>query len=99
MRRFRTIAVIILMLVVVAVSWQPVSAYLALRNAPKWKTAEVTKGNVTAMVNATGTIKPVLQISVGAFVSGPISKLHVEFNDEVKEGQLMAEIDPRIYVA
>jgi HlyD family secretion protein len=99
MRTFVTIVVIILILGVAAVAWQPVSHYVALRSVPKWKTATVTEGNVAAVVNATGTIKPVLQISVGAFVSGPIAKIHVEFNEEVKKDQLMAEIDPRIYVA
>ncbi len=99
MRTFATIVVIILVLGVAAVAWQPVGHYLQLRSVPKWKTAAVTQGNVAAVVNATGTIKPVLQITVGAFVSGPIEKLHVEFNQEVKKDQLMAEIDPRIYIA
>lgn len=99
MRRLRTIIVILVMLAGLAALWQPAYTYWQKQNAPKWKTAAMVQGDVTAVVNATGTIKPVLQISVGAFVSGPIEKLHVEFNDEVKEGQLMAEIDPRIYVA
>lgn len=99
MRKFVTIVVIILILGAVAVAWQPVGHYLQLRSVPKWKTAKVTEGNVAAVVNATGTVKPVLQISVGAFVSGPIKELHVEFNEEVKKDQLMAEIDPRIYIA
>ncbi|MCC6494498.1 MAG: efflux RND transporter periplasmic adaptor subunit [Pirellulales bacterium] len=51
------------------------------------------------VVNSTGEVKPVLSVSVGSFVSGPIIKLHVEFNDRVKKDQLLAEIDPRIYVA
>jgi HlyD family secretion protein len=44
-------------------------------------------------------VKPVLSISVGSFVSGPIQALHVDFNQTVTQGQLMAEIDPRIYDA
>ncbi len=40
-----------------------------------------------------------LSVKIGSFVSGPIEKLHVDFNQEVKKGDLLAEIDPRIYDA
>ncbi len=69
------------------------------RNRPKFRTAEVTKGSITAVVNSTGEVKPVLSISVGSFVSGPIQALHVDFNEKVSKGQLMAEIDPRLFEA
>lgn len=99
MRTFFWIALLTVVVVGLAFAWQPAMYYIQLRNLPKWRTAEVTEGGVVAVVNATGTIKPVLQISVGAFVSGPIEKLHVNFNQEVKAGELMAEIDPRIYLS
>ena len=51
---------------------------------PKWKTAEVTTGDIISVVNATGSIKPKLQITVGTFVSGPIESIMVDFNREVK---------------
>jgi HlyD family secretion protein len=51
------------------------------------------------VVNSTGEVKPVLSVSVGSFVSGPIQDLHVDFNDEVEKGQVMAEIDPRLFEA
>ncbi|MGI9474506.1 MAG: efflux RND transporter periplasmic adaptor subunit [Rubripirellula sp.] len=69
------------------------------RNQPKFRTNEITEGDIIAVVNSTGEVKPVLSVSVGSFVSGPIQALHVDFNDEVSKGQLMAEIDPRIYQA
>jgi HlyD family secretion protein len=99
MRTFVWVALLVFGLVGLAFAWQPAAYYIQLRNVPKWRTAEVAQGDVVAVVNATGTIKPVLQISVGAFVSGPIEKLHVNFNQEVKTGELMAEIDPRIYLS
>jgi HlyD family secretion protein len=99
MRTFIWIAVIVFTIAGLAFAWQPAAHYIQLRNLPKWRTAEVVEGDVVSVVNATGTIKPVLQISVGAFVSGPIEKLHVNFNQEVKVGDLMAEIDPRIYLS
>lgn len=97
MRTFIWIALIVFSVVGLIFAWQPAAHYIQLRNLPKWRTAEVVEGDVIAVVNATGTIKPVLQISVGAFVSGPIEKLHVNFNQEVKAGDSMADIDPRIY--
>lgn len=81
-----------------AVSW-PVSRYLAERNKIVWRTAKVEEGTIIAVVNSTGTIKPKLQVTVGSFVSGPITELHCEFNQEVKKNDLLAKIDPRIYQA
>ena len=73
--------------------------YLRKRNQPKFATAEIVRGDIELTVSATGEIKPVLEILVGSFVSGPIKELYVDFNEEVKEGQILAEIDPRIYQA
>lgn len=99
MRTFIWVSLLTLVVVGLAFAWQPAMYYIQLRNVPQWRMAEVAEGDVVAVVNATGTIKPVLQISVGAFVSGPIEKLHVNFNQEVKTNELMAEIDPRIYLS
>ena len=46
------------------------------RLVPKYLTAEVTRGRVQTVVNSTGTVKPVLQVSVGAFTSGPIKEVY-----------------------
>lgn len=73
--------------------------YWKQRNRPKFRTAKVTEGDIVSVVNSTGEVKPVLSVSVGSFVSGPIQSLHVDFNDKVTKGQLMAEIDPRIFDA
>ena len=80
-------------------AYQPTMAYLAKRNRPVWRTAKVEQGNIVSVVNSTGTVKPKLKVAIGSFVSGPILKLFCEFNQEVKEGDVLAEIDPRIYQA
>jgi len=77
----------------------PAQKYLAARNRPNYKQAEVTRGPIVATVSATGTIQPVLSVSVGTFVSGPITGLYVDFNSEVKKDQVLAKIDPRLYDA
>ncbi len=76
-----------------------VPPYLKTLRQVHYREAEVTKGSITAVVNSTGTVNPVLSISVGSFVSGPIEKLYVDFNDIVKKDQILAEIDPRLYKA
>ncbi|MDB5386368.1 MAG: RND-type efflux transporter, rane-fusion protein, partial [Planctomycetaceae bacterium] len=74
-------------------------AYWAQRNKPNWRTAAVADGSLISVVNSTGNVKPKLQVSIGSFVSGPILELYCEFNQEVKKGDLLAKIDPRIYQA
>ena len=57
------------------------------------KTIEVATGEVTTLVTATGTIEPITQVDVGTQVSGVVEKIYVDYNSEVKEGQLIAELD------
>jgi len=55
---------------------------------------KVTVGDLNAYVTATGTINPVTSVDVGTQVSGIIAKLYADFNSVVKQGQLIAQIDP-----
>ena len=57
------------------------------------RTVEVKRGDVTKSVTATGTIQPITQVEVGTQVSGVVNKIFVDFNSEVKQGQLIAELD------
>lgn len=82
-----------------ALSAKPIGDYLRKRNLPDWRLAEASEGPIIAVVNSTGTIKPVLSVSIGSFVSGPIEELFAEFNQEVKKGDPLARIDARIYRA
>ncbi|MFC2154944.1 efflux RND transporter periplasmic adaptor subunit [Acidobacteriota bacterium] len=63
-------------------------------NTVKYKTEEVKKGTIEAVVSTTGTVTPVTLVEVGSQVSGRIAKIHVDFNSQVKAGQVVAEIDP-----
>ncbi|MGV2335778.1 MAG UNVERIFIED_CONTAM: biotin/lipoyl-binding protein [Planctomycetaceae bacterium] len=76
-----------------------VQRWMAERNKPRFRTAKLEMGDLRLSVNASGEVNPVLRVKVGSFVSGPIQKLYVDFNTEVTTGQLLAEIDPRIYAA
>jgi HlyD family secretion protein len=82
-----------------AAGYRPALDYWRQRNRPQWRTDQVVRGDLVAVVNATGQVRPVLSVQVGAFVSGPIVELPAEFNQEVREGDLLARIDPAIYSA
>jgi HlyD family secretion protein len=82
-----------------AAGYRPAAKYWAKRNRPIWRTAKVEQGNIVAVVNSTGTVKPKIEVTVGSFVSGPIQELYCEFNQEVKKGDLLAKLDPLIYKA
>lgn len=62
-------------------------------NKATFETIRVERGNITNVVTATGTIQAVTTVNVGTQVSGIISKVLVDFNDNVKKGQVLAEID------
>lgn len=57
------------------------------------ETAPVERGTISNSVTATGTVEPVTEVDVGTQVSGIIDKLYVDYNDVVKAGQLIAEMD------
>ena len=65
----------------------------------RYKTHVLTRGDVTQTVSANGTLNPVTLVSVGTQVSGTVKKLHVDFNHQVKAGQVLAELDDAIYSA
>lgn len=72
-------------------------AYLFLGASSKkqlsWETANVSRGTIANMVTATGTVEPITQVEVGTQVSGIINRIYVDYNSEVKKGQVIAELD------
>jgi macrolide-specific efflux system membrane fusion protein len=65
--------------------------------AERLVTAPVQRGDIEDTVTATGTLQPRDFVDVGTQVSGQLKKLHVEIGSGVKQGQLLAEIDPTVY--
>ncbi len=97
--RYKFIVVLLLLGGACAAAYQPAADYWKKRNQPTWKQVETKKGTIIAVVNSTGTVKTVLSVQIGSFVSGPIKELFVDFNQEVEENELLATIDNRIYQA
>ncbi len=80
-------------------AYPPIAKKIAERNKPRWRTTTIENGTIIKVVNATGTVKPTKSVQVGSFVSGPIKDLYVEFNQEVKQDEVLARIDPRLFAA
>ncbi len=68
-------------------------------DAPTFNSVKIARGELSQTVTATGTLNPVKSVQVGCQVSGRISSLYVDYNSPVTNGQLIAEIDPRVYLA
>jgi HlyD family secretion protein len=59
-----------------------------------YRTAEVDRGSITRVVSATGTLEPLISANVGSTVSGPVQDIMVDFNSQVRAGQVLARLDP-----
>jgi len=66
---------------------------------PAYSTVEVSRGELVATVSATGTLSPLITVLVGSQVSGTIQSLSADFNQPVKAGEVIAQIDPSLFKA
>ena len=89
---------IILTLIVLAAIGGGVYAYYARKATvePKATTAQITRGDVAEVVQATGTLQAVKTVNVGTQVSGVVQELYADFNSIVKKGQVIARLDPSL---
>lgn len=92
---------LLILLVLGAVSW---GGWLQWQewSRPKespFSTVTVDRGDIVKTVSANGTLNPVVLVNVGTQVSGTIQKLHADFNDRVKAGQVLVELDPALFRA
>lgn len=95
----KKILLILMALLIVggAVTWWLMPAKLPLEN--RYVTVPVERGSITQTVAANGTLNPVKLVNVGSQVSGIVKKLYVDFNDHVKAGQILLELDPALMQA
>jgi len=66
---------------------------------PKYKLSKVERSTIVEKVEAAGVINPVKTVSIGSQVSGIISEIYVDFNSQVKKGQILAQLDPALLQA
>lgn len=64
-----------------------------------WETKPVDRGRIVSTVTASGALSALLTVQVGTQVSGRVAELHADFNVQVKKGQVLAKIDPQLFLA
>lgn len=87
--------VLILLLLIGAGYYYFVNNQSKKEQVVSFNTKKVTRGDLSVVVSATGTINPTNSVEIGVEVSGTIKEIFVDFNDEVKVGQLLATLDTR----
>jgi len=65
----------------------------------RYKVQTIERGDLTQTVSANGTLNPVVLVNVGTQVSGTVTRLYVDFNDQVEKGQALLELDDRLLAA
>jgi HlyD family secretion protein len=81
-------------IVILAVSAVLIYRFLINKEAAiTFNTVKVERGNIYSTVTATGTIEAIKTVNVGTQVSGILEHIYVDFNDNVKQGQLLARLD------
>jgi membrane fusion protein, macrolide-specific efflux system len=97
-RRLRWLALLLLAIALVGGGW-----YFAKQpkhtDQDKADSVEVTLGDLEENVTAQGKLEPKEYVDVGAQVTGQLQKIYVKIGDNVQAGELLAQIDPRIYAA
>jgi HlyD family secretion protein len=81
------------------VAWQVAGRLGGGEAPPAFATAPAAKADVISQVTATGTLSPVVTVEVGSQVSGRIAELHADYNSEVKKGDVIARLDPELFVS
>ncbi len=74
-------------------------AKLTKSDSVQYETQNASRGDITVIVTATGTVKPTKTVDVGSELSGILKSVEVNYNDKVKIGQVLATIDPTKYEA
>ena len=67
--------------------------------AERYRTQTIDRGDIIQIITANGTLNPVVIVNVGTQVSGTVWKIHSDFNDPVKEDQVLAELNPALFQA
>jgi membrane fusion protein, macrolide-specific efflux system len=91
----RSLLFVFIAVIVVAIAGYLLRAKLFPAEAPRYISQVVKTGTVSETVLASGVIKPAKLVAVGAQVSGRITSLKVKLGDDVKQNDLIAEIDSR----
>jgi HlyD family secretion protein len=99
-RKKKYIIPIVILFIVASIGGVLVYRFIGQKGSnQKFRTMKVERGEISSIVTATGTINPVITVLVGSQASGTIKALYADFNSRVKEGGVIAQIDPAIFEA
>jgi len=98
-RRKKFLFTIIILVIILGGGFFLYSKLSQKGTSQKFRMVRVERGEISSIVTATGTINPVITVLVGSQISGTIKALYADFNSVVKEGQVVAQIDPAIFEA
>jgi HlyD family secretion protein len=92
-RRLKRWIVVILLVVAVVAAVMFIRRDKREAGATQFETEEAKKGNLVVLVTATGTLQPTNEVEVGSEISGIVKSVEADYNDKVKVGQVLAELD------
>ena len=90
----KSLLALLVLAILGVIVWWLMPKKLAAEN--RYVTAPLERGTITQAVAANGTLNPVRLVSVGSQVSGIVKKLYADFNDHVRAGQILLELDPAL---
>jgi HlyD family secretion protein len=94
---FRGIAMALIAGLAVAVGTTYLRGGSASTPELQYTTARVTRGEIVRSVGTVGQLSPSVSVEVSSQISGLVTEVHVDFNSVVKQGQILARIDPSTY--
>ena len=94
---FSIVALLLVVAVVGGAAWWFFFRASAKAPAIAFNSAALTRGDVVQAITATGGLQPVLEVDVSSQISGLLTEVLVDFNDHVKQGDVLARIDPATY--
>lgn len=98
-KKLLTFSGIILLIVIVALAVARKKGYIGEEQGIKVSVEEVKFSDIIETVSANGRIQPELDIKITPYISGEVVELTVREGDKVKQGDLLAKIDPEIYIS
>jgi HlyD family secretion protein len=93
---FISAAVIVILIVLVVLKSR---GTIGSENLTRVSTEKASRRTIIEAVSANGRIQPEREVNITPYISGEVVELHVKEGDEVKEGDLLAKIDPEIYLS
>ena len=95
----RVLVIAAVALAVAAGAWYWFKGAGAAGDESPWRTVQVERGDIRVAISATGTLSAISTVTVGSQISGQVTDVLVDFNSQVKQGDVLARIDPRTYEA